>query len=244
MEGPYGACLPPGTSRPRFRSRVVDERNKELIPLSESRKRKDARTFVVTVIALGLVFLSLLVPGCGEKEPQAEVKEENAGAGEVEAERETGGEIELTLYFRRVTETEEYLAPERRTVPYTRAVARAAITELIKGPSADSGLYPVLPSTVEVIDVWIDGGTCYLDLSKEVITDSGLVGCGARGEQLALGAIADTLTEFPAIERVKLLVEGSQEGEVDGRRIEDFWGHVGLPEYLDRDESLILPAQS
>ncbi|MGE5543160.1 MAG: hypothetical protein ACM3WT_08985, partial [Bacillota bacterium] len=32
--------------------------------------------------------------------------------------------------------------------------------------------------------------------------------------------------------KVKVLIEGKSKGQVDGRLVEDFWGHMGLPEYL------------
>ena len=42
-------------------------------------------------------------------------------------------------------------------------------------------------------------------------------------------------TSEPGVPAVR--IEGKQSGMVDGLFIEDFWGHVGLPEYLERDMS-------
>jgi germination protein M len=130
------------------------------------------------------------------------------------------------------------LSLEKRTVPYTQAVARAAMEELFKGPAAGSSLKAIFPSTVKVLDVSIADGVCTVDVSKEILTDKAAQGgAGAEVEALALDSIANTLTEFSSIQKVKLLIEGAQSGMVDGFFIEDFWGHVGLPEYLERDMS-------
>jgi germination protein M len=119
-------------------------------------------------------------------------------------------------------------------------VARAAMEELIKGPAAGGSLAAILPDTVKVLDVSVSDGVCTVNLSKEILTDKAKAGgAGAEVEGLALASIANTLTEFPTIQKVKLLIEGKQSGVVDGFHIEDFWGHVGLDEYLVRNMSVV-----
>jgi spore germination protein GerM len=194
----------------------------------------------IVLLSSLLLLTAFLAWGCtstdsGEAEQQEqETQEEQQGQTEVQPE-ET---VTLTLYFKMSTEIEEYLAPEERTVT-TSDAARSAMEELIKGPGPDSGLAPVLPSTVQVLDISVEDGLCTVNVSKEIITDSSQLGFGARGEVLALAAIANTLTGIDGINRVKLLVEGAQSGMAGDRYIEDFWGHVGLPEFLERNESVI-----
>ena len=197
------------------------------------------RLMFIAVLSLLLLATAFLAWGCtktdsGEVEGQEEEVQEEQEQEEVKPE-ET---VTLTLYFKMSTETEEYLAPEERTVT-TSDAARSAMEELIKGPSPDSGLAPVLPSTVQVLNISVEDGLATMNVSKEIITDSSQLGYGARGEVLALAAIANTLTEIDGIDRVKLLVEGAQSGMAGDRYIEDFWGHVGLPEFLERNESVI-----
>ena len=197
------------------------------------------RLVLIAVLSLLLLATAFLAWGCtttdsGEVDGQEGQAQEEQEQEEVQPE-ET---INLTLYFKMSTETEEYLAPEERTVT-TSDTARSAMEELIEGPSPDSGLSPVLPNTVKVLDIQVEDGLCTVDVSKEIITDSSQLGFGARGEVLALAAIADTLTEIDGIGRVKLLIEGAQSGMAGDRYIEDFWGHVGLPEFLERNEGVI-----
>jgi len=191
------------------------------------------RIFYIALLSLLLSLTSLLAWGCG-KAKTVEPGEQEEAEEEVKGE----GPTTLTLYFRYNTEDRQYLSPEKRTVeasdPY-----RAAMEELIKGPSPDSGLYPVLPDTVKVLDIKVRDSLCTVNVSKEILTDASQVGVSAEGEGLALSAIADTLTGFEEVARVKLLIEGMQSGKVDGRLVEDFWGHVGLPEYLERNEDVV-----
>ncbi len=201
----------------------------------------------VALLALALLLCAAALAGCGKsKTGEREQGQDKQGKAEGDVEKGEeegdgkGGPITLTLYFMEVTATDFYLVPEKRTIPYTQAVARAAMEELFKGPSEGSGLKAIFPSTVRVLDISIENGVCTLNVSKEIITDkSQQGGAGAAVEGLALASIANTLTEFPTIQKVKLLVEGQQSGMVDGHFIEDFWGHVGLPEYLERDMSKV-----
>jgi spore germination protein GerM len=208
--------------------------------------RRDSYSKILCIVALcSLLLLTLFLAwGCTRtdsgvvEEQEEEVQEEEEEQEEVQPEQT----VTLTLYFKMNTETEEYLAPEERTVT-TSDIARSAMEELIKGPGPDSGLSPVLPNTVKVLDVSVVDGLCTVDVSKEIITDSSQLGYGARSEILALAAIANTLTDIEGIDRVKLLVEGAQSGMAGDRYIEDFWGHVGLSEFLERNEDVIYTGQ-
>lgn len=200
-----------------------------------------------------LVFLAaalFLLAGCGQSKQTAEngtgTSQDGQALGEQDSrqanqeQQGTNEPVTLTLYFMGSTPTSFYLVPEKRTIPYTQTVARAAVEELIKGPAAGSSLTAILPDTVKVLDISIADGVCTLNLSKEILTDKAKAGgAGAEVEGLALASIADTLTEFPTIQKVKLLIEGKQSGVVDDFHIEDFWGHVGLDEYLQRNMSVV-----
>lgn len=142
-----------------------------------------------------------------------------------------------------------YLAREGRLEPVVREVAvpeggcpAAALQLLVAGPTPaerEQGFVPVLPPAARVLGVTIDNGVAVADFSREVITRSSDVACGSSAEVLALNAVYFTLVQFPGVEKVRLLVEGKSRGSVDGRLIEDFWGHVGLPEHLSGDLELV-----
>ena len=198
---------------------------------------RNARKWALQVLVI-LLLATLAVSGawgCARSEPVEPQEKEEAGEDAEEAAEEE--QTTVALYFRYDADTQGWLAPEERTVsgdPLLRAMQ-----ELIAGPAPDSQLQPVLPDTVQVLDIGVEDGICTVNVSKEILTDANQVGVSASGEGLALAAIADTLTQFAEVDKVKLLVEGVQSGTIEGRFVEDFWGHMGLPEYLERNEDLI-----
>ena len=137
-----------------------------------------------------------------------------------------------------MTDTDFYLISVKREVT-GRDVYKATLEALIKGPENIDEGFAVLPKTVKILSTEKDEDLLIVDFSKEIILDANQVGVSSSTEALALGSIANTLTEFPEIKTVRILVEGKNQGDIDGREIEDFWGHIGIREDLSRNESLL-----
>jgi germination protein M len=151
--------------------------------------------------------------------------------------------VDLTVYFREGSGAGAFLVPVTREVDVTEDLPRTAVELLLAGPREDDGASlsaPVPPGT-RLLGLEVDGAVATVDFSVEMIRAAGEVGASAENELLALAAVADTLTEFPAIERVQVLVEGRAEGWRSGVDIDRFWGGWGLPAVLVRDESVIGP---
>ncbi len=198
-------------------------------------ERGETKTVFMPLLCLVVLLASLCAAGCGSPEPAPPAEEVATG----EAVQPRPQALALRLYFAESDGDSEWLRAEERTVGEASDPCRAALEELIAGPAPGSGLSAVLPPTVRVLGVEVADGVCTANVSAEILSDAAAVGAGASGEELALAAIANTLTELGGVERVRLLVEGVQSGMVDGRLVEDFWGHMGLPEYLERNEGLI-----
>ena len=123
--------------------------------------------------------------------------------------------VNLTLYF--ADSTAEKVRPEIRNVPVDNArTAWAALRELIAGPTK-AGLFPSIPSGTVVLDLSIANGTCTVNFSREFIDNHG---GGSAGELMTLASIVNTLTEFPSVKRVMILVEGKA-GETLGNILLD-----------------------
>jgi hypothetical protein len=149
--------------------------------------------------------------------------------------------VDLTVYFREGSGAGAFLVPVTREIDVTEDLPRTAVELLLAGPEEGDGsnlLAPVPPGT-RLLDLEVEGDTATVDFSAEIIRSAGEVGASAENEVLALAAVADTLTEFPAIERVRVLVEGRAEGWRSGVAVDRFWGGWGLPSMLVRDESVI-----
>ena len=132
-----------------------------------------------------------------------EPEDQAALAGEEENRRE------VVLFFQR--KDDEVLAPEtRRILPGTSIVdqGKQLVAELIAGPRA-KGLLPTMPENTTVLGLYVDrGGTAYLDLSDEFVTNHP----GGSSEELAtIFSIVDSLTyNLPEIKRVRFLVGGEE----------------------------------
>jgi len=133
------------------------------------------------------------------------------------------GELEVTLYFS--DDDAQYLIPEIRKINQTDDPEKQSIIELIKGPDDDS-LYPTVPPTTKVNALYISDGIAYIDLSSEVIKDHP---GGSTGELLTVYSIVMTLTSFPDINKVQILV--------DGNSGETLIGHLDISIPLEREEN-------
>lgn len=120
---------------------------------------------------------------------------------------ETGtppGKSRLTLYF--ADPEAMFLVPVTRTVDLTRSPIREALSELIRGPAAGSGLLsPFAEMAVRDLALRADG-TLRIDLPVQVVQAS--AGWGSTGSVLALESLVNTVSTFGAVQRVAFLVGG------------------------------------
>lgn len=135
--------------------------------------------------------------------------------------------ITIVLYF---NNKEGYLAAEKRAIPKTLGIARAAINELIKGPTAQSGLSASIPAGTRLKDIKIQNGLATVDFSEDL---SKKHPGGSAGESLTVGSIVNTLTQFPSVQEVQILVEG--------RVVETIAGHLDVSKPLKRQAEIIQP---
>ena len=109
------------------------------------------------------------------------------------------------------------VSPVRRMTESTPAVARAALTELLEGPTADEradGLSTAIPSGTALRDISLSDGVATVDLDG-TFDDGG-------GSASMLGRVAQvvaTLTRFPTIERVAFRIDGAPVEAVGGEGV-------------------------
>lgn len=101
-----------------------------------------------------------------------------------------------------------YLVPVNTQIPWEEGIAKATIRTLVQGNEieqriAQSGLHGVLPKNTEVRGMAIKDGLCRIDFSQHILNTESYA-----QEQNMITALTYTLTEFPTIEKVELLVEG------------------------------------
>ncbi len=84
-----------------------------------------------------------------------------------------GRTMKIETYFVRWTENFDYkLEKVENSIPYTRAVARAAIEKLLEGLTDTEikriSLNTVIPRGTKLNNIWIKEGVIYVDFSKEL----------------------------------------------------------------------------
>jgi germination protein M len=153
---------------------------------------------------------------------------------EARPQRSAAGELLLQVYFLRTVGGRQYLVPERHAVPATRAVAAAAVRELLAGRPLFPGSRPPFAAGTRLRGVRLDGGTATVDLSREVLR-----GPAGDPERYPLQALVHTVTQFRTVKRVVVAVEGRVSGTVAGRSLTAFWD-VAPGEPLVRDRAIRL----
>ncbi|HEX6971035.1 MAG TPA: GerMN domain-containing protein [Limnochordia bacterium] len=132
-----------------------------------------------------------------------------------------GTREEVVLYF--ASPDAKRLVPQRRRVPRWRAHPRGALLELFAGPAAGSPLIATLPPDQRLLDFSLQGSVAVVDLGGELRTAAA---AGTTGEALAVFSIVYTLTEWPQIRAVRILI--------DGEPVATLAGHLDLSMPLAR----------
>jgi spore germination protein GerM len=118
-----------------------------------------------------------------------------------------------------------YLIPERHTVPFDEHPALTAVSLLLAGPK-NPELISVVPSGAEVLGVTISDHTAYVNFNDKLKKVS-----GSASEFLLVGAIINTLTEFPEIQKVQILI--------NDKKVATLSGHLDVSEPFARMERII-----
>jgi germination protein M len=101
-----------------------------------------------------------------------------------------------------------YLVPVNTKIPYEEGIAKATLKSLVVGNETEktiaaSGLHGVLPENTEVKGMAIKDGLCRIDFSKQILNTTSY-----EQEANMIKAITYTLTEYPTINKVEMLVDG------------------------------------
>ena len=114
----------------------------------------------------------------------------------------TPAQSSVAVYFLR----DGKVSPVRRTIAATPAVARAALTTLLDGPTEEEsadGLASAIPPGTHLRDIAVADGVATVDLDRAFGEGSGSASMLGRVAQ-----VVATLTRFPTIRRVAFRVDG------------------------------------
>ncbi len=133
------------------------------------------------------------------------------------------------IVYRAAADGSEKLLPEKITLADNgKSLPENALQALVATKPQDARMDDVVPIGTKVLGLKIDAdGTAYADFSVELAKYSE----GFYSEMMLCYAIANTLTEFPEIKRVQIMIEG--------KKVVSLNGHMDLEDPLTRNESLL-----
>jgi spore germination protein GerM len=162
-------------------------------------------------------------PGDSPASPPPETPPAAPPATPPTAPRDPAGLRDRALYFIRVDGDGDILRTRvSRSVPATDSPLTDAVQILLRGPTAEEsnrGLITLIPPGTQLQSAQVRGSTAYLSFSEEFQFNT----YGVEGYIGQLRQIIWTVTEFPNIADVQILIEG--------RRI-DYLGEriaIGIP---------------
>lgn len=187
------------------------------------------------LLALVAVLALALVAGCdSQKESPAPSSapassttrtNEAKDKGTDEGSKATEGQQAITVYFPNEDGTK--LLAEKRMVDGAKDKYTAAVEALLSGPK-EKGAVAILPKQAKLCSVKVANGVAKVDFTKEL--QKSFVG-GSTGEEMLVGSIVDTLTEFGEVKKVQILVEGKE--------IDSLSGHMDLSVPIARMTNLL-----
>lgn len=172
------------------------------------------------LVLLMLLLCAVLANGCdfGKNEPVAPVTPPKQEIKQ-----------QSFIVYRASADGTEKLLPESFTINDNgKPVAENALIALVSTKPQDARMEDVIPIGTKVLGLKIDErGTAYADFSKELTKKSQ----GSYGEMMLCYAIVNTLTEFPEVKRVQILIEG--------QRVTTICGHMDVEEPLIRNKDFL-----
>ena len=172
----------------------------------------------------------LLTAGCAEEKtsapPAAESQQTQTKAAAADDTAAKDKEVKVNVYYPK--NDGMGLVADSRTVKlggedkYT-----AALKSLLAG-TTEKGQTNVFPKHVKLRSVKVQDGVATVDFSKELQKN---FNGGATGEEMLVGSIVNTLTDFPEVKKVRIRIEGED--------VETLSGHMDLSEPLPRMTELL-----
>ena len=129
----------------------------------------------------------------------------------------------VVVFLVKSTPTDFLLVPVNRII-HEQASPLAALQALIEGPQPDEDLHQSVPPTTRIIGLSVFNGLATANFSKELMHD---FNGGSQLEAHLIHAIVNTLTEFPEIDRVEILI--------DGQKVDSIGGHILIEGPLKRE---------
>ena len=190
-------------------------------------------------ILLAMMTLALLVTaGCDPNNEKGTVNGSSAsvsGNGAVSAgsaavssadKKEAAKELDIKVYY--PDDQGLKLVAVKRTIKTDAAGKYAAAMKSLLTGTKQKGQTTIIPKQAKVKSVKVKGDTAYVDFNQDLVKH--FTG-GSTGEEMLVGSVVNTLTEFPEVKAVQILI--------DGHSVETLAGHMDLTVPIKRMDAIV-----
>ena len=194
---------------------------------------------------LGLAIFALaLLAGCGSEtagkgtadgSSSSAIQAESAPAATSSSQGTEKKPQKLTIKVYYPDEQGMKLIADKRTVTLDGQEKYTAAMESLLEGTKEKGQTNIIPKQTKLRSVKVENGTATVDFTGDLRKD--FVG-GSTGETLfrslrlmLVGSVVDTLTEFPEVKKVQILI--------DGKKVESLSGHMDLSQPMGRMADLL-----
>lgn len=169
------------------------------------------KRLIALILGISIVTVSAVTfSGC-EKNDKSSVNT-NEKIEKLKLYKGSSSSINFDLYFdSSQREKEGQVSKEERRMTKDEVIGELIINELIKGPSVNSRLKPVLPTATKLISFSIKDGIAYMSLSGDA-----KVKMTPAKEQSTLKSIVKSLGQLESIKSVKILINNNDTDTLGG----------------------------
>ena len=188
-----------------------------------------------SMLALLMLLTLLLAVGCdaddkskGADTPAADkpAATDKKDAGAKNGSAKQAEKIGIKVYY--PDDNGMKLVAETRTVETTQdGKYKAAMESLLSGTKA-KGVVTIISKKTKLKSVAVKDGIATVDFSEDLVKN---FAGGSTGEEMLVGSIVNTLTEFPEVKSVQILLEG--------KKVDSLAGHLDTSKPLKRMTELL-----
>lgn len=180
-----------------------------------------------TVVTIILLACTVTFTGCEKKDKISSLNKEKLEKVKL-SENEKDDFLSVDLYFNNANNNSNLkVVKEPRVMNKKEIMAKVVMEELIKGPSPESKLTPVLPRETKVLNVCIKDNVAYINLSSEA-----KMKMDKQKELTCLKSIVYSLTNLDYINKVNILI--------GNKNVDTLGGNFHITKPMGREEVELL----
>lgn len=134
----------------------------------------------------------------------------------------------VKVYVVKIKKDDVVLEAEERSVPAGKDPKKTAVERLLATNREVGPSQKLIPRGTKLLGFEVKDGTAFANFSKELVDN---FEGGQSSEEMLVGAIVKTLTQFKDVKQVQILV--------DGKKIDSIGDHLDVSEPLTADSLMI-----